>query len=143
LARDGYLRTKFTSDLVRKFITSVQVRIDHEWPMLSTAYLPDDARLSVECLKHYTFEATIMAPRLRVAEARGYDLVTSMFERLAAPKGHLFMPDDFRDLYDSLSDKAEKMRVVSDFIAGMTDRYAAEFYGRIVSENPVTIFKPF
>lgn len=33
-------------------------------------------------------------------------------------------------------------RVICDFIAGMTDRYAMEFYGRLFSENPQTIFKP-
>ena len=28
------------------------------------------------------------------------------------------------------------------FIAGMTDRYAVEFYGRLNSDTPQTVFKP-
>jgi dGTPase len=36
----------------------------------------------------------------------------------------------------------QKARVLCDFIAGMTDRCAVEFYGRSRSENPQTIFKP-
>jgi dGTPase len=36
----------------------------------------------------------------------------------------------------------QKARVLCDFIAGMTDRYAVEFYGRSPSENPQTIFTP-
>ena len=35
-----------------------------------------------------------------------------------------------------------KARVLCNFIAGMTDRYGVEFYGRSRSENPQTIFKP-
>ncbi len=33
------------------------------------------------------------------------------------------------------------MRVICDFVAGMTDRYAAEFYERLYGGNQ-TIFKP-
>ena len=51
------------------------------------------------------------------------------------------LPDDARTLYKRVGD-GEKARVLCDFIAGMTDRYAVEFYGRIRSENPQTIFKP-
>ena len=105
--------------------------------------LTSQAKFSVECLKHYTFEATIMSPRLRVAEARGYDLIRQTFERLTANSGYLLMPEDFRNLYERLNDDGARKRVVADFIAGMTDRYAVEFFGRLVSETPTTIFKPF
>ena len=37
--------------------------------------------------------------------------------------------------------RQKEMRVLSDFIAGMTDRYAVEFYGRLHSDLPQTIFK--
>ncbi|MFZ0507302.1 MAG: hypothetical protein WAM29_04215, partial [Methylocella sp.] len=44
---------------------------------------------------------------------------------------------------ESLSNNdAAKKRVVCDFIAGMTDRYAVEFYSRIFSDSPQSIFKP-
>jgi dGTPase len=33
--------------------------------------------------------------------------------------------------------------VICDFIAGMTDAYAIDFYARLKSENARTIFKPF
>jgi len=33
-------------------------------------------------------------------------------------------------------------RIICDFIAGMTERYALEFYGRLFSEAPETLFKP-
>ena len=53
------------------------------------------------------------------------------------------MPDDCRRTFNLQKDDATKKRVVADFIAGMTDRYAVEFYGRLVSDNPASIFKVF
>lgn len=54
------------------------------------------------------------------------------------------MPDDFKKMYADLpEDNKYRKRIVVDFIAGMTDRYAIEFYGRLKSENPQTIFPVF
>lgn len=83
LAEDGYLRTQFTAGLVSEFMAAVEVHEDTDYPMLSYAFLPEEERLRVECLKHFAFEATIMSPRLRVAEARGYELIKSIFDRLS------------------------------------------------------------
>ncbi len=141
LANNGYLRTAFLADMVSAFLSAVKVNEDAAFPMLSTAYLEEDALLTVECLKHFTFETMIMSPRLRVAEARGYDLISNLFTKLAGKNGHLFMPDDFQEIYRLQKDDSEKQRTIADFIAGMTDRYAIEFYGRLVSDDPVSIFK--
>lgn len=143
LATNGYLRTKFTADLVSKYLAQVDVSVDPDWPMLSRAFLPEQALFEVECLKHFTFQSTIMSPQLRIAEARGYDLVTGIFKKLDAKDGHMLMPADYRELYEAFDDDSDRKRVISDFIAGMTDRYAVEFYGRIVSEFPTSMFKPF
>ena len=143
LASDGYLRTKFTADLVSEFISSVQVAINEDDPKMSRVFLLEDQMKKVEILKHYTFESTIRSPMLRVSEERGYDIVRKLFEKLDSEAGHLLLPQDYRELYQQFADDTEKKRVVCDFIAGMTDRYAIEFYGRIFSENPQSIFKPF
>ena len=50
--------------------------------------------------------------------------------------GHVAAKDHFTEIQ-------EKYRCICDFISGMTDKYAIEFYGRLKSENPETIFKPF
>ncbi|HVT57373.1 MAG TPA: hypothetical protein VHR45_03150 [Thermoanaerobaculia bacterium] len=51
------------------------------------------------------------------------------------------LPDDFGDRYEQADDD-QKPRVICDFIAGMTDRYAVEFYARLTSDAFYTMFKP-
>lgn len=143
LSQDGYIRTRFTADLVSEFISAIEHKVDDVFPMLSSVDLRPDAKMKVECIKNYVFESTIMSPRLRVAEWRGYDVVSNIFRALDSTKGYLLMPDDFRSLYETCIEDAARKRVVCDFIAGMTDRYAVEFYGRLTSENPSSIFKTF
>ena len=83
-----------------------------------------------------------MSSRLKVAEYRGYQIVKNIFENLSARRGFLLLPDDFRELYQSFKEVAEQRRVICDFVAGMTDRYAVEFFGRLNSEQHQSIFKP-
>ena len=144
---NGYFRTKHTSELVHEFMSGIEVKLDDKAPALSKVSLRADVGKKVEVLKNYTYEAVIMSPRLKVTEFRGYEIVSEIYKALTNTvgffRGYKLLPDDFQILYEGLSDKASKNRVVCDFIAGMTDRYAVEFYARLKSENPQTIFKPF
>ena len=142
LSSNGYLRTKFTSDLISEALAGIRVHIDKIIPSQSSIRLQKRKRIKVETLKHFAYVSTIMSSRLRVPEQRGYDIIRRLFEKLDSRTGHLLLPSDFRELYNQFPGEAEKKRVVCDFIAGMTDRYAVEFYGRIFSENPQSIFKP-
>jgi dGTPase len=86
----------------------------------------------------------VLSERIQLAEVRGYEVVKGMFEALADSKGYLLMPKDVRDVYEEVeADVTARMRVICDFIAGATDRYAVEFYGRLHSNNAhQMLFKP-
>jgi dGTPase len=83
-----------------------------------------------------------MSSRLKVAEYRGYQIIKNIFDKLSESRGHLLLPDDYRDAFEKFRGLSEQKRVICDFIAGMTDRYAVEFYGRLNSEQHQSIFKP-
>jgi dGTPase len=76
---------------------------------------------------------------------RSKEIIGTIFETLSNEneKGYMLLPEDFQKIYSALKDTNLKMRTICDFIACMTDRYAIEFYGRLTSENPQIIFKPF
>lgn len=143
LCENGYVRTDHTSKLVNMFINGVRVDINKDHPCLSKIKLDLDIKKQIEVLKRYTYQAMILSPRLKISEFRGFDIVTDIFDKLVQNDGHTLLPPDSRELYDSFAEESEKKRVICDFIAGMTDRYAVEFYSRLHSETPQTIFKPF
>jgi dGTPase len=143
VATSGYLRTEFSCELIQRFLAGIQVQLDARCPARSVVRLDPETRRMVEILKNYVYEATIFSARVKVTEFRGYSLVSSIFEALSGPKGYLLMPDDVRRLHGQYESNATaRMRIVCDFIAGMTDNYALEFYGRLSAGHPQSIFKP-
>jgi dGTPase len=142
IAQVGYERTEITADLVGQFISGVRLRPNSDFPALSKVELEPKTWIRVEVLKRFCFASLIMSSRLKVAERRGREIVTEIFERLSEKEGYQLLPDDFREWYARVKAKRDRMRLICDFIAGMTDRYAVEFYSRLKSETPQTIFKP-
>ena len=55
--------------------------------------------------------------------------------------GERLLPDDARMIYKN-GNRLAQNRAVCDFIAGMTDRYAVEFYGRLFGAQGITMHKP-
>lgn len=142
IASDGYFRTKLTSSMVNSFINGVHVQVNLECPILSKVYLDEETLLRVNVLKHFSYVALINSSRLKVAESRGNEIVQKMFNKLFREGGHVLLPEDTKELFNLSTDELWRARIICDFIAGMTDRYALEFYCRLFSENPQTIFKP-
>jgi dGTPase len=102
-----------------------------------------DVFKQVEVLKNFTYYAMIMSPRIRVVSYRGKEIVREIFEALDTGLGDRLMAEDFRELYDGMEDSAQQQRrIICDFIAGMTDRYAVQFYGRLRSTDPESIYSP-
>jgi dGTPase len=133
-------RTAFTSQRIGCLVSAVKVRVNRDRPALSFAYLDRAERLSVEVLKHLTFETIIRSHRLRIVSARGHEIVSEVFGEVR--KNPDLLPDSVLSFYNSLTSKNEKMRCICDFVASMTDRQAVDFYARLRSEEHKTIFKP-
>lgn len=143
LAENGYDRANFTSKLVGRFIRAVEIdKNDDKYPALSRIKVSLDQKLEIEVLKHFVFESQIASSKLKIVAKRGVDIIDAIFEALAKDEGFELLPKDFRDLYESEDNFSVKDRIVCDFISGMTDNYAIEFYARLKSENPQSIFKP-
>lgn len=142
IQKDGFSRTEVTSWLVGQFINGVTVKFDEEQPSQSKVSIEPKRLVLLEFLKRYTYVKHIKSTRLKITEYRGKDFVKKIFRALYKGDGYFLLPDDWKELIqcDGIGNP-EKARVVCDFIAGMTDRYALEFYGRLFSENPQTIFK--
>lgn len=84
--------------------------------------------------------------RLRAMDVAG-DLAKAQLagfsEAMKRVRGVHLLPQDVRRMMAATKDELRRKRIVCDFVAGMTDAYAIEFYARLKSENARTIFKPF
>lgn len=141
IARNGYDRTHFTSGLVAQFLSNVEVVAHPLHPQLHKAQLEQNTFVLVEVLKNITYEAVIRSPIMQTVEFRGKDIVARIFKAIVEDDGSRLLPDDYREVYKHGNDMG-KHRAVCDFIAGMTDRYALEFYSRLFGEQGLTMHKP-
>jgi dGTPase len=143
IANEGFYRSEFTSELVGKFVRGVNIdSINQDQPILTEINIQQDILVEIEALKHFIFQSQILSPRLSVVEFRGKNIIHELFEILTKDDNYKLIPDDFSRIYELCKDETQKRRCICDFIAGMTDRYALEFYGRLTSEDPETMFKP-
>lgn len=141
-ASNGYLRNSFSSYLISRFISGISIDLNSKNPILSKIHVDEETNRLINTLKHFSYIYLINSSRMKVVENRGYEIIKKMFDRLTDREGYRLLPEDFQRLYYAAKTDEGKRRVICDFIAGMTDRYAIEFYGRLFSENPQTIFKP-
>lgn len=142
VSSNGYLRTAFTSKLIKEFVDGIDIKLSDNVEELkkSKIIVRDEVLIKIESLKHFNFETIIMSSMLKNVEYRGKDLVSGIYDSIVDSGGKL-LPEDYKMMYDTCSELPEKRRIICDFVAGMTDRYAMEFYSRIKGDGE-SIFKP-
>ena len=142
LMKSSTARTLFTAWRVGDLIKKVKFVKCEEYPQLSTVKLEREALILVEALKRLNYELNIRSSLLSVVEYRGREYIKQIFNALVDSDGSL-LPEEWREEYNNAKHKGktQSFRVVCDYIAGMTDRHAAEFHGRLFG-NGHSIFKP-
>lgn len=141
VVRSGFHRTALTSTFVNRFIHAVRLEVDEEVPPLSRVVMDPEIRCQVSVLKHLAYVLLIDSHRLKLVEHRGKKVVREIFEALSTRTGAALLPPDFSARYRDAPTEAARKRVSCDYIAGMTDRYALDFYARLRSEDFHSIFR--
>jgi len=144
VAKDGFFRSKFTSNLANEFIESVGIILHEECPPLSKVTIAPNIELKIEVLKHLTYQYQIKSPKLKAIEFKGKNVVKKIFTQLIKKGGEQYLPSDFRDVFEQSfgMDDAIRKRIICDFIACMTDAYALEFHNRLFTGS-VSMHKPY
>lgn len=68
-------------------------------------------------------------PRVRTLEAKGASVLETLFDRLYADTE--LLPRDWQEMITSGGEFGSEARLICDFLAGMTDKYAYVYYGRL------------
>lgn len=149
---EGYNRKQAVGKLVNAFINSVKLYTIHkfEHPLLKyKASLNDDAAEFLEDLKALVFGKIIMSQQVQTIEYRGQQMLLNLFEAIASQPERL-LTESFCSQYESQSSNSqninnqktnEQMRVICDYLSGMTDEYATKLYERLFVPRRGTIFE--
>lgn len=127
------LRKALTSTLINRFITATSVTSRPDAPGYDLRlHVPPAVRREAAILMGVEFVLMIRNPRVTTLEHKGKLVVSRLFEAHAQPDvGDLF-PEDVREAWEPVRhDERARLRVVCDYIAGMTDAHALKLYRRL------------
>jgi dGTPase len=143
LFSESNTRKQAIGGLVNALITSVEImetsRYDH--PLLRyKAVLSSPARKLLEALKDFVNQNIIKSPQVQTLEYRGEQIIMAIFVAVEADPERL-MKESFQRIWHSVGSEEEKIRIICDYIAGMTDEYATRMFERLFMPRHGTVFE--
>lgn len=135
----GDSRKRWISRLVGHLITAVVFveRPEFEEPLLRwRVSVPEGPAEVLKALKDFVMREVIRSPSVQHLEFKGQSMVVSVFEALASDPERL-LP---RDAYARYMQMNGELRVISDFVAGMTDTYLLRTYERLFAPRMGSVF---
>lgn len=133
-----YERKNAIGALVNSFITAIEIKITNEEfvePLLKyNASLPQGFEIALSFFKRFVFQHVIQKPEIQQAEYKGQQLVMELFDAFASDPERL-LPTNTRKRWEMAEQDANGIRIIADYIAGMTDEYAAKMYQHLFLPN--------
>lgn len=133
-----YERKNAIGALVNSFITAIEIKMTNEnfvEPLLKyNASMPKGFEIALSFFKGFVFKHVIQKPEIQQAEYKGQQLVMELFDAFASDPERL-LPTNTRIRWENAEKEANGIRVIADYIAGMTDEYAAKMYQHLFMPN--------
>lgn len=124
-----FQRKNTIGSLVNFFITSISLEQKHLFkePLLDyVARIPPETMEMLNLFKHFVLKNVIKKPELQLIEFKGQKIISSLFDAFFSEPERL-LPSTTRQRW--LNEQGSmQVRVISDYIAGMTDDYANKVY---------------
>ena len=109
-------------------------------PLLSyQAKLTDGAAAVLELLKKFVFDNVIMIPEVKQMEYKGQMVVLELFQSLRSNPSSL-LPSKTYAKYKQAANAQVQQRIISDYIAGMTNNYASKLYSKLFTPAQGSVF---
>ncbi|UWQ75831.1 anti-phage deoxyguanosine triphosphatase [Leisingera sp. M658] len=132
-------RKRYISRLVHHFITAIEYdeySQFHEPLLKFRAKLASPQAQFLKSLKKLVFSEVIKSPSVQHLEFKGQSMVVSVFEALQSDPKRLLPTDTFQK-YEA---EGDGLRVICDFVAGMTDAYLLKTYERLFAPRFGSVF---
>ncbi len=138
-----YLVKHTIGELVHFFISNskiVEQDADFETPLLKyIVTLNEDARKPLEFLTKLVQERVIASQTVQLLEYKGQMIIKRLFSALHEDP-ESFLNESARKKYSGATNEQLRMRVLCDYVAGMTDEYAARLYSMIFQPRSGSVF---
>lgn len=137
-----HLRKRAIGGLVHALIISSSVVSvpGFEAPIFSyNVVLSSEAQTLLDVLKGITTRYIIKSQSGQTIEYKGRHVVSRLFEAFSSDP-EMLMPKDFVAVYRNQDTLTERMRVICDYISGMSDAYAGKIYSRLFIPGSGTAF---
>ncbi|WP_319557733.1 anti-phage deoxyguanosine triphosphatase [Thiomicrorhabdus sp.] len=135
-------RKHAVSKMVGLMVEAIYIYEDEkfEHPLLRfQARLHPSAEAVLELLKSFVYKNVITIPEVKQMEYKGQLVVLELFKSLRANPSALLPSKAYKRYLQAGTDQA-KQRVISDYIAGMTNTYAARLYSKLFTPSQGSIF---
>jgi len=111
-----------------------------EHPLLRYQACLGEAEMAVlELLKGFVYQHVITLPEVKGMEYKGQLIVLDLFKSLRANPQALLPRNTFKRFAQAASERAQH-RILSDYIAGMTNTYASRLYEKFFTASQGSIF---
>lgn len=127
------------SKIVGIFISSILIseKNEFETPLFKfQAKMKPEAEELLKLLKEFVYVTVIQRPEIQTLEYKGQQSILSLFEVLQENPKRL-LP---KSTYERFAATDSSVRVISDYLSGMTDNYATKLYHKLFSPNIGSIF---
>ena len=121
-------------ELVNLFIVNCELTVQHsdfESPLLHyTVTMKPEFQAILQVLKTFVYRRLIREPKMQQIEFSGQTLLIDLFEVFASDPMRL-LPYTTQALYQQAQGETEQMRVLADYLGGMSDEYARKAHSRL------------
>ena len=135
-SKNDFERKDAIGELVNMFIIHIHLDVQHgdfECPILKyTAKLDPQYERVLQILKHFVFNRLIRDPEMQQIEFKGQNLLIELFTAFASDPLRL-LPETTQALYLDAEKQNQGMRIICDYLSGMSDEYAYKTYQRLFS----------
>lgn len=116
--------------LVNSFITAIEIVPVEGFahPLLAyNAKMPEDFNEALELFKRFVLNKVIRRPDVQLLEYKGQLVVMELFEAFSSDPKRL-LPENTQERWVKATENGNGMRVLADYISGMTDEFASRLY---------------
>ncbi|MCT8986408.1 anti-phage deoxyguanosine triphosphatase [Shewanella phaeophyticola] len=143
-SHEHHLRKDAIGTLVNGFVTAISIKSndDFEAELLKyNAELQADFALTLHVLKQLVFKYVIRKPEIQMLEYKGQQIIMELFEAFASDPERL-LPLNTRERWlTANAENSNPMRVIADYISGMTDEFAGRLHQQLFGSKTAGILE--